>query len=138
MGGVAEDANENVLGGDVQVKAARYHKPNQTDAICDFLDQGAGGSERGVSDPFSAVGIYDECEGKVGGLYDGHAEVDGLVVVTGVLTSAARQLSETKRNLTRRTFISLMTGKKAEVPAEDTKIVAVAVIPTMNDGYAIA
>jgi len=36
------------------------------------------------------------------------------------------------------TFISEMTGRKADVPAEETKMVHVAVIPTMNVGYAIA
>jgi hypothetical protein len=36
-----------------------------------------------------------------------------------------------------RTRISDMTGRKADVPAEDTKIVAVAVIPAMNVGYAM-
>jgi hypothetical protein len=36
-----------------------------------------------------------------------------------------------------RTRISDMTGRKADVPAEDTKMVAVAVIPAMNVGYAM-
>jgi hypothetical protein len=34
----------------------------------------------------------------------------------------------------KRTRISEMTGRKADVPAEETKIVAVAVMPTMKDG----
>jgi hypothetical protein len=33
-----------------------------------------------------------------------------------------------------RTRISDMTGRKADVPADETKIVAVAVMPTMNVG----
>lgn len=36
------------------------------------------------------------------------------------------------------TFISDMTGRKAEVPAEDTKIVQAAVMPTTKVGYAMA
>lgn len=34
-------------------------------------------------------------------------------------------------------LISEMTGRNADVPELDTKMVAVAVIPSRNDGYAI-
>lgn len=78
---VAENAHEEVLCSDVQIQACGDNEPDEADAVCDFLDRWTSGAERWGGDPLSAPFVDDKGEGEVGGLHDGHADVQGFVEV---------------------------------------------------------
>jgi len=82
---VLQDADEEVLGGDVHVQHAGDKQPEETDAVGYFLQCWTRGSERWRSDPDAAPAVDDEGEAEVAGCYDQHATVQRFLVVVRVL-----------------------------------------------------
>jgi len=101
-----------------------------TDAVCYLLDGRTSRAERRITYPFAAPIVYDERKGEVRGLHDGHADIDCSVIIPGTLEPSVSCNPKWRFCIPQNTFISEITGKKALVAAELTKIVHVAVIPT--------
>lgn len=70
---VAEDAHEEVLGGDVDVQASANEQADEADTISNLLDGVTSTTERRRGNPFAAVAVDDQTEGEVGGGDDAHA-----------------------------------------------------------------
>lgn len=62
---VPQDADEEVLGGDVDVEARADEQTGQADAVGDFLDQGARAPQGWRGYPLAAPSVHDQAEGQV-------------------------------------------------------------------------
>lgn len=79
--GVAQDADEDVLGRHVDEDARADEQAHQTDTIRHLLHHLARAAKRRGSNPLAAVAVHDEAERQVRRRDDAHADVHGLVVV---------------------------------------------------------
>lgn len=84
MARVTEDPDKEVLCADVGVDHARSEETEETDTICDLLEDRTCGAERGGGDVASTPLVHDEREREVGGGDDAHAPVQGLAVLLGL------------------------------------------------------